>query len=89
MEIVGGRRLELWHQVDVEVLGLLGLGVEEQAPTADLLAQLEGPGDHVLQQPRAEASPLVVDVDSEACEQGDRLGVSPDPLAGRCAPLRP
>ena len=51
-----------------EAPGTLGLGVEQQATTPDLVTGLRRPADYVAQQSGAEAPPLVVDGYTEAGE---------------------
>ena len=84
VKVVGGAREQLGDEMEVEVAGVVGLGVDEQAATADLVAQIDEPGDHVGEQPGAEAVALVLDVDAEASEQGDGLGVAAGALAESC-----
>ena len=71
---LGGRHLELRRQMRVELPRLHGLGMHEQTPTADLLAQHVSPGDHVLEQPRTDAVAFVTNVDTAAGEKGNRFG---------------
>ncbi len=49
----------LGHEVPVEVASLGGLGVDEQASTADLLAKPKRPGNDVLEQ--TSDTPVVLD----------------------------
>lgn len=82
MKLVGGRDLELWHQVQVEVSRRCGLSVHEQTPAPDLLAERVGPDDHVLEQPRSESLALVTIIDAKAGEKGDGPGVAAGSLPG-------
>lgn len=76
-------RLELGHEVPVEITRLCSLGVDQQAATADLLSERQGSGDHVLEQPGSEASTLVIDIHTETGEQRDGLRVAAGALVAR------
>ena len=80
MEVVGGAGFEFWYEVQVEILRLWCLSMHQQTATADPIRQLEQSGGHVLQEARAQTVPFVVGIDSEAGQQGDRLGIPSAPL---------
>ena len=86
MELIGGRRRELGHEVQVEV-PRGGFGVHEQIPAPDLRPQRVGPGDHVLEQPGPEVSALVCNVDADSSDQRSRLGLATGALAYPCGRL--
>ena len=77
MQVVGRARHELRHEVEVERSRLVGLGVDEQASAADLVTDVEQPGDRVDEQSCPEAAVLVGQVDPEPRQQCDRLWVAP------------
>lgn len=62
--------------------------MHEQAPATDLLTEGTRPGDHVLEQPGADAAALVPDVDAQTGEKGDGLGEAAGALASSCRRLR-
>jgi hypothetical protein len=55
--------------------------VDEQAPATDVVGEPDQAGEDVLEQARPEPVALVVDVDAEPGQQGDRLRVPTGPLA--------
>lgn len=75
MQVVGRARLELGHQVQIEVARFIGLGVHQKRPATDVLRQLQEPSEHVLQEGGAEPAPLMGGIDPKSRQQGDRLGV--------------
>lgn len=65
----------------VEVAGVLGFTVDEQAATADVLADCCYALDDVAEQPCSQSSAFVAAVHPEPCEQRDRLRVAVSALA--------
>ena len=55
--------------------------MDEQAPATDVGGELDEAGEDVLEQARPEPFALVVDIDTEAGQQSDRLRVATGPLA--------
>ncbi len=49
MEGIGGRWLEGWDEMEVEVPGLGGLGMHEESSAPDLGSELSSTADHILQ----------------------------------------
>ena len=76
MEVVGGALLEFRYQMLIEASSSIGLGMHEQPPAADLVADRRHAEKHVPQQAGTEALSLVTLVYAESCEQRDRLGVA-------------
>ncbi len=76
MQIVGRALLELWHQVQVELLRLGRLSVYQQATAADVLRQPRQPGEHILEQSRAESASLMAGINGKPGQQRRRLRVT-------------
>lgn len=69
MQVVGGIGLELGNEVQVEAARLGGLGMHEQAATADVVRELDDTGEDVLKQAGAEPGSLVRYAHTEPSEQ--------------------
>lgn len=76
VEGVGGGWFEFGDEVEVEVSGVGGFGVDEQASTADGGAEFGCSSGDVLDEAGAEAVSFVVGVDAAADEEGYGLGVA-------------
>lgn len=81
VHIVGRARLEVGYEVEVEGPSLFGLGVHEQAATTDVLRELDKPDEEVLQQGRPQSPALVIHIDAQPGEDGDRLGIAASSFA--------
>lgn len=81
MKLVCRASLEFGDEMEVEVAGLLGLGVDEQAPAADLVGQLDQAGEDVSEQPSAQPSKFVVHIHSDTGQENDRREIAPCSLA--------
>ena len=81
MQVICRARLKLGHKVKVERPGLLGFGVDQQAPATDVVGEHDQAGKDILEEPCAEPVALVVDVDGKPGQKGDRLRVAPAPFA--------
>lgn len=68
MEVVGRAGCQLGDQVEVEGAGLVRLSVDEEATAANVLADVEQPGDGISEEAGTEPSSLVVGVDAETGE---------------------
>jgi len=76
MKVVGGARLELGYEMNVEVAGVGGLGVDEKARTTDVIGELNDPRKDVLEHPGSKTCAFVVDADAKSSEQSYRLGIA-------------
>lgn len=76
MESVSGARFEFGNEVQVEVAGLIRLGMDEQTATANVVAEAHEARDHIREQSRAEAVAFVGSIDTESCEQCHGLGIA-------------
>jgi hypothetical protein len=81
MQLIGGARFELGNEVKIEVTRFWRLGVNQQTPATDVIADAQQPGDRICQKAGTKASPLVLGVDPEQGEQCDWLWVSARSLA--------
>jgi hypothetical protein len=77
VEWVGGTVLELGDEMPVGGSGVTALGVDQECPAADVLGECEESQEHVLEQSCAESSALMVEVDTEAGEEGVGLRIPP------------
>ena len=62
---VGGRWLEAGNEMEIEIPGMVALGVDEKASTPDCGSEFGHPADDVLEQPYAQTMALVTDIDTE------------------------
>lgn len=74
MQLIGGTRFKLRHQVQVE-LSWPRHGMHQQAAAADIGGKRGQPGNHVLEQRGAEPMALVSEVDAQPGQQRYRLRV--------------
>jgi hypothetical protein len=81
VKFVGRAWLELGHKVEVKRTRLGGLGMDEKAPAADISGKLDEAREDVLEEGCPEPFALVVDIYSEAGQQGNRLRVASSTLA--------
>jgi hypothetical protein len=81
VQIVGWARHELGHKVEIERTRLFGLRMDEEPTAPDVVRKLKQPGDHVLEEGRANTPTLVLASYPEAGEQRDRLRVATRALA--------
>jgi hypothetical protein len=54
MEFIGGTRLELRDEVQIEVTGFVGFSMDQQTSTADVLADAQQTGKHIGKKASAE-----------------------------------
>lgn len=87
MQFVGWAALELGYEMNVEVAGFGGFGVDEQASTADVLRESDEAGKNILEHSGSKPCTLVIDVDAESSKQSYGLGVAASaftyPIGGR------
>jgi hypothetical protein len=83
MKVVGGARLELGYEMKVEVARVGGLGVDEQAATADVIRELNESREDVLKHPGSKSRAFVVDSHAESSQESYRLGIAAAPLRTR------
>ncbi len=81
MKFVGRTWLELGYEMSVEIAGVSGFGVDEQASATNVVREFGEPGEDVLQHAGRKARALVVDVHAEPSEEGYRLGIATGTLA--------
>ena len=81
MKFVGGARLELGYEMNVEVAGVGGFGVDEQASTTDAVRELGEPSEDVLEHPGSKSRAFVVGIHAESSEESYRLGIAAGALA--------
>lgn len=86
MQFVRWARLELRHQVPIEVSGIRGFCVYQESTTSDICADDDGAGDDILKHPGSKSATNMSKVDGEPSEQRNRLRVLTGSLAcpGRC-----
>lgn len=80
MERIGGGRLDRRADAAVERRGILGFGVDQQAPDADALGHGCDLQERIGNQTRAETLALLFDIDAEPREDDDRQGVKANAL---------
>jgi hypothetical protein len=73
---VGGRWLEAGNEMEIEIPGMLALGVDEKTSTTDRGSEFGHPADDVLEQPYAQTVALVTDIDTEARQERYGLRIS-------------
>jgi hypothetical protein len=76
VQVVGGARLELGNEVEVEVACIARFGMDEQASTSDVRRKLEQSSNDVLEKADAESLTFMVGVDTESCEECDGFGIT-------------
>jgi hypothetical protein len=76
VKFVGGARLELGYEMNVEVAGVGGFSVDEQASTTNAVGEFSEPSEDVLEHPGSKTRTFVVDVHAESSEQSYRLGIA-------------
>jgi hypothetical protein len=81
VKLVSRAWLELGHSVEVKCTRLSGLGMNEEAPAADVVGKLDEAGEDVLQKGCSESFALVADVYAETCEQSNGLRVATSALS--------
>jgi hypothetical protein len=84
VKLVGWRSFQLRNEVHVEITSLVGFGVDENTPTADLGTQFDGTSKDVSKKPRPEPASFVLAIHTQPGEQRYRLGVSTDALSETC-----
>lgn len=80
MKIVSRAGFELGHKMQIEGAGFGGLSVDDQSAASDVVRQSEQATEDVLQHRSAETMTLVLHIDTQASQQGDRLRVLPRTL---------
>jgi hypothetical protein len=81
VKFVSGAWLELGYEMLVEVAGVGGFGVDEQASATNVVREFGEPSEDVLEHAGCKAAALVVDVHAESSEEGYRLGIAAGTLA--------
>jgi hypothetical protein len=77
VQVVRRAGFEFRDEMGVEGAGFFGLGVNQDAPTADVVRQLNESHQNVLEEARTESPAFMLDVYPEAGQEGDRLRVAP------------
>ncbi len=81
VKFVCGAWLELRYEMCVEVSGVGGFGVDEQAAAANVVREFGKPSEDILEHARCQSDAFVVDVHPESSQEGHRLGIAASALA--------